>query len=653
MLDLQKTLMKLGGGAQWMSGFSDEMLELVILALEDLREWLKSQGSNLMIRFGSAENVILELVQEVKATHVFSEEEVEYNLRRMIDIVEGSLSSVTFSWGSPQLVRWQTPFYDIKSLMDLPASYQDFKKLQYPITTPVAPPFVPGVNMELDWGTIPTLDDVKTFIGNPHKSKKSWTSIKEISAKTILREELISLSKMQSNPDQSMRNINSVENNRSNMDSKDIQKKRLRNSFFLSREGNQVGGGTDILLNALAAYLRCLEGTARDDWQEMHEKLCNAEIRSGASFGALFGSALSVGIISRRRVYFEAITYERELNARFLFPFRYSVATIAATVNAVCSMEWYWILALKSQLSREGRFSVRIWRWNGYLIQYTVVGHEGPAVLLVHGFGAFLEHYRDNIYAIADGGNHVWAITLLGFGKSEKPNIVYTELMWAELLRDFIVDIVNEPVYLVGNSIGGYFAAIVAGLWPALAKSVGLINTAGSIEPRYSSFPVTKEGRVLGGTAWFGSRLLLLYLRLNVGSILKDCYPVNTERADDWLIDEMIRASYDLGVLPVLESIFNFNLAIPLNYLLQSFGGRVIIVQGLKDPLTKSKLKVSMFREYCNGVVIRELNAGHCPHDEQPDEAFSFNPPFYLLVVYNRSRRVEVYSKNKLPALKL
>ncbi|KAJ4951905.1 hypothetical protein NE237_028737 [Protea cynaroides] len=46
----------------------------------------------------------------------------------------------------------------------------------------------------------------------------------------------------------------------------------------------------------------------------------------------------------------------------------------------------------------------------------------------------------------------------------------------------------------------------------------------------------------LCGITWFGSRLLLLYLRLNAGSILKDCYPVNIEQADDWLIDEMIRA---------------------------------------------------------------------------------------------------------------
>lgn len=73
----------------------------------------------------------------------------------------------------------------------------------------------------------------------------------------------------------------------------------------------------------------------------------------------------------------------------------------------------------------------------------------------MHGFGAFLEHYRDNINAIAEQGNHVWGITLLGFGQSEKPNVVYTELLWAEMLRDFIIEVVGEPVHLVGNSIGG------------------------------------------------------------------------------------------------------------------------------------------------------------------------------------------------------
>lgn len=46
-------------------GYSDEMLELALFALEDLRKSLKDQGSNLMIRFGNAENVVRDLVQEV------------------------------------------------------------------------------------------------------------------------------------------------------------------------------------------------------------------------------------------------------------------------------------------------------------------------------------------------------------------------------------------------------------------------------------------------------------------------------------------------------------------------------------------------------------------------------------------------------------
>lgn len=71
----------------------------------------------------------------------------------------------------------------------------------------------------------------------------------------------------------------------------------------------------------------------------VHEKLRKAEIREGASFDALFGSALCLGIISRRRVYFETIKYEKERNAGFLSPFGYSAATVAAAVDSVCSKE--------------------------------------------------------------------------------------------------------------------------------------------------------------------------------------------------------------------------------------------------------------------------------------------------------------------------
>lgn len=38
----------------------------------------------------------------------------------------------------------------------------------------------------------------------------------------------------------------------------------------------------------------------------------------------------------------------------------------------------------------------------------------------------------------------------------------------------------------------GYFVSIVAGLWPALARSVVLLNSAGHYIPGYSSVPPSK-----------------------------------------------------------------------------------------------------------------------------------------------------------------
>ncbi|KAK0598107.1 hypothetical protein LWI29_031698 [Acer saccharum] len=623
-----------------LSRYSDEMLELVLFALEDLRKSLKEQGSDLMIRFGRVENVIRELVKEVRATSIFAEEEVEYHLRKMISNVDESLATVPSIDWKLEIFQWRTPFYDIKNLNHLPASYNDFTKLQLPPTSPIVSPTLPCARIELNWGDLPTFDELKEFMNkNPWKSKESWTVIKKMSAERILLEKLSQLGKRI----------------KKNLDIEHAPEKRADKSVFFIRKGNIVGGGTNSVLNALAAYLRYLEGTARSDWQEVHERLRNAESRDGASFFALFGPAVCLGIVSRRRVHYEAIKYEKERNAGFLSPFGYSATTVAAAADAVCSMEWYWLMALRSLTSNERKYSTRIWRWNGYLIQYTVVGHEGPAILLVHGFGAFFEHYRDNISDIANSGNRVWAITVLGFGKSEKPNIVYTELMWAQLLRDFIVEVVGEPVHLAGNSIGGYFVAIVASLWPALVKSLVLINSAGNVIPEKSFIPFSNE-RQTSRAAWLGARLLLFFLRSNLKNTVKQCYPTRMERADDWLISEMLRASHDPGVLVVLESIFSFNLSIPLNYLLEGFEEKILIIQGMKDPISDSKSKLAMLKEYCSGVVIKELDAGHCPHDERPEEVNSIiqkwiatveiDPLFFYIPVINDEKKCITVDRN-------
>src|SRR6476469_5798317 len=113
-----------------------------------------------------------------------------------------------------------------------------------------------------------------------------------------------------------------------------------------------------------------------------------------------------------------------------------------------------------TQLTTPSTLEKHIWLWQGYKIQYTVMGTGRPLVLL-HGFGASLGHWRKNIPGLAAGGYRVFAIDLLGFGGSDKPALNYTVELWQELLKDFWDQHVHTPAIFVGNSIGGLLSLMV------------------------------------------------------------------------------------------------------------------------------------------------------------------------------------------------
>ena len=50
----------------------------------------------------------------MKATTILAEEEVEHELRKIIDSMQEALASVPLPERTPEIVMWQTPFYDIK-----------------------------------------------------------------------------------------------------------------------------------------------------------------------------------------------------------------------------------------------------------------------------------------------------------------------------------------------------------------------------------------------------------------------------------------------------------------------------------------------------------------------------------------------------------
>ena len=122
----------------------------------------------------------------------------------------------------------------------------------------------------------------------------------------------------------------------------------------------------------------------------------------------------------------------------------------------------------------------RNWYYKDLRVHFRVTGEESnPPIILIHGFGASSEHWRNNAEVFASEGFRVYGIDLIGFGKSEQNlqgKIKYlNNQIWANQLASFLDEVVkiknNGKAVLIGNSLGALTAIT------ALSKRAELIKT--------------------------------------------------------------------------------------------------------------------------------------------------------------------------------
>lgn len=121
----------------------------------------------------------------------------------------------------------------------------------------------------------------------------------------------------------------------------------------------------------------------------------------------------------------------------------------------------------------------RDWIWRGWQIRYTysrpLQPSKQPPLILLHGFGGSIGHWRSNLEVWAKQ-YPVYAMDLVGFGASRKPPTSYDIELWVEQLYDFWQTFVGEPMVIVGNSIGSLVALVAAATYPEMAKSLVMIS---------------------------------------------------------------------------------------------------------------------------------------------------------------------------------
>ena len=285
----------------------------------------------------------------------------------------------------------------------------------------------------------------------------------------------------------------------------------------------------------------------------------------------------------------------------------------------------------------------KTWKWKNWDISWSLSkksnSEDNLNILLIHGFGASKEHWRHNQDFLSKVSN-CYAIDLLGFGESSQPSAQlnyepykenstkYSFDLWSNQISTFCSEIIKSPVFLVGNSIGGVIALKAAEILKNDCKGVILIDCAQRTmdDKRLKKSdilmnllrPVLKtivRQRIISNTLFARAANPKI-----IKKILEQAYP-SGKNIDKELIEILYKPSKRKNSKEAFRGFINLFNDYLATDLFEKVDAPIQLIWGEKDPwesLIEAKEWKKKYRNIKKLDIIK--GAGHCPHDEEPEE---------------------------------
>jgi pimeloyl-ACP methyl ester carboxylesterase len=270
------------------------------------------------------------------------------------------------------------------------------------------------------------------------------------------------------------------------------------------------------------------------------------------------------------------------------------------------------------------------WKWRDHDINYLELGDPSkPPILLIHGFGASCYHWRNNVPDLAKD-YHVYAFDMLGFGGSSKPIQDYGAEVWRDQTLDFIEQVIQRPTTVAGNSLGGFTALYAASDDRGKELITGCIslNGAGRFRDPTAPTQVTEKNVFMEGIMTAMQRLVIgasfIYTKqpARIEQVLKQVYPIDNSPVDEELVRSIQTPSFHPNAAEVFYRVITKNGAGPsvtVDDCLEKLECPLLLCWGEEDPWIRSASADKMQALYPSAKRV-SIDAGHCPHDENPGQ---------------------------------
>lgn len=241
----------------------------------------------------------------------------------------------------------------------------------------------------------------------------------------------------------------------------------------------------------------------------------------------------------------------------------------------------------------------------GQKIQYVEAG-SGPTVILLHGLGGSSVVWNFNIGPLAEK-YHVVVPDQIGFGKSDKPLVNYRIRTYVDFLDQFCKQLKIERATLVGNSMGGWIAAMFTAAFPDRVDKLVLVDAAGYAPPKdfdmrslFGLNPTTREGmKVLVAKVFYNKAF-------------------QTDAAIDQSMAVRLAAGDGYTINSITESIIRGEDF--LDHAVRSIKRPTLIVWGRQDGLVPLADGERFNKDIAGSKMIVIDQCGHVPNAEKPGE---------------------------------
>lgn len=241
----------------------------------------------------------------------------------------------------------------------------------------------------------------------------------------------------------------------------------------------------------------------------------------------------------------------------------------------------------------------------GQKIHYVEAG-TGPTVILLHGLGGSTQVWQFNIGALAEK-YHVVVPDQIGFGKSDKPLVNYRIRTYVDFLDQFCKQLKIERATLIGNSMGGWVAAMFAASFPDRVDKLVLVDAAGYAPPKdldtrifFGLNPTTREGmKVLVEKVFYNKAF-------------------QTDAAIDMAIAARLAAGDGYTINSITESIIRGEDF--LDDVVKTIKRPTLLIWGRQDGLVPLAEGERFNKDIAGSKMIVIDQCGHVPNLEKPGE---------------------------------